>query len=114
MNILSNIIKIIFSIILLGFVFNNSAHAEWKNEVFKKNIETVYCHGADGKLDPPIIRLNTGEKLMLEFDDLNIEQTVYFYKVVHCDWNWETSDLNETEYIEGFGTNEVYNYTYSL
>ena len=51
---------------------------------------------------------------MLEFDDLNIEQTVYFYKVVHCDWNWETSDLNETEYIEGFGTNEVYNYTYSF
>ena len=111
---LSTIIKPGIIAILLSFIFFNNANAVWENKVFKNNIETVYCHGADGKLDPPIIQLNSGEKLMLEFDDLNIEQTIYFYKVVHCSWNWETSDLNENDYIEGFGTNEVYNYTYSF
>ena len=101
-------------VILLSIVFSKETSAAWENKVYKKNIKTVYCHRADDKLEPPIIELNSGEELMLEFDDLNDEQSVYIYKVVHCSWEWETSDLNEFEYIAGFGTNEVYNSIYSV
>jgi hypothetical protein len=108
--------KTIHLALVLFFIFINlnDVKAVWENRVFKENIKTVYCHRADDKLEPPIIELNTAEELMLEFDDLNNEQSVYFYKVVHCNWKWETSDLTEHDYIDGFGTNEVYNAEFSI
>lgn len=99
---------------LLSFVFFINANAIWENKVYKKNIKTAYCHRADDKLEPPIIELNSGELLTLEFDDLNDEQSIYFYRVVHCNWEWETSDLLQNDYVDGFGTNEIYNSTYSI
>lgn len=106
-------LKRIFIIILILSNCNN-ASAVWENRVYKENIETVYCHNSNSKMDPPVIMLNSGEQLVLEFDDLNSEETVYFYKVIHCTWDWETSDIRETDYMKGFPVNEIYDYTYSF
>lgn len=48
----------------------------------------------------PIIRL--GETFILEFDDLEADQKSYSYKIEHYDYNWESSNLNSTEFINGF------------
>ena len=48
----------------------------------------------------PIIRL--GESFILEFDDLEADQKGYSYKIEHYNYNWESSNLNPTEYLNGF------------
>ena len=48
----------------------------------------------------PIIRL--GEPFILEFDDLETDQKSYSYKIEHFDYNWKSSNLNTTEFINGF------------
>ena len=108
----------LFKSLIVLFIFNNlivfNINGQWTNKVYKENIKTVYCHRALDKLEPPIIELNTEEKLTLEFDDLNDLQSIYFYKVIHCTWDWKTSDLNRNDYVDGFGSNEIYNSNYSF
>ena len=48
----------------------------------------------------PIIRL--GEPFILEFDDLEADQKNYSYKIEHFNYNWESSNLNTTEFLNGF------------
>jgi len=48
----------------------------------------------------PIIRL--GEPFILEFDDLEVDQKSYSYKIEHFDYNWKSSNLNSTEFLNGF------------
>ncbi len=48
----------------------------------------------------PIIRL--GGNLMLSFDDLEGDQKQYTYSIEHYDYKWEKSQLNPTEYLDGF------------
>jgi len=48
----------------------------------------------------PIIKL--GSSFMLEFDDLDGDQKEYRYTIEHLDYNWESSNLNSTEFLDGF------------
>ncbi len=48
----------------------------------------------------PIIKLGTS--FQLSFDDLDAQQTQYRYKIEHYDYNWESSNLNSTEFLNGF------------
>ncbi|UJH68170.1 type IX secretion system plug protein domain-containing protein [Allomuricauda sp. SCSIO 65647] len=47
----------------------------------------------------PIIRL--GERITLEFDDLSASEQDYYYKIIHCDYDWTPSQLLKSQYLEG-------------
>ena len=53
----------------------------------------------------PILPL--GRKLRIGFDDLEADQKNYKYYIQHCDYNWEVSNLQSTEYINGFQSFEI-------
>ena len=55
----------------------------------------------------PIIPL--GNKLKIGFDDLEGDQKSYRYFIQHCNYNWEVSGLQSTEYINGFQSFEILN-----
>jgi len=71
-------------------------------------------HREGAELTPPIIKLNSNEKLKLRFDDLDATPKEYFYTVVHCDANWEPSALESYEYLESFTEGEIYDYLESF
>ena len=48
----------------------------------------------------PIIKL--GSSFILSFDDLDAQQEQYRYKIEHYDYNWQSSNLNSTEFLNGF------------
>ncbi len=62
---------------------------------------------------PPIINLGGNEKLRLSFDDLGEEHKSYYYTLIHCSANWESSDLFSTEYIQGVAEDVIYENSYS-
>jgi len=58
--------------------------------------------------------LNSGRPLELLFDDLDGDFVFYKYRIVQCDANWNPSQLNEIEYLQGFNDQEIRDYTYSV
>ncbi len=60
----------------------------------------------------PIVDLRGG-KLTLSFDDLDPEDKQYIYEIYRCNKDWETSPLNEIEYIDGFNGEEIRDFWYS-
>ncbi len=84
------------------------------DKIFKKNIKTVLCFQKDKNLSIPIINLKSDEKISLIFDDHSDNMSNYFYKIIHCNSNWLKSDLMESDYIDGFFKNEIYDYELSF
>lgn len=84
------------------------------DKIFKKNIKTVLCFQKDQNLSIPIINLKSDEKISLIFDDHNDNMSNYFYRIIHCNANWLKSDLMESDYIDGFFKNEIYDYELSF
>lgn len=53
----------------------------------------------------PIIPL--GSKFLLSFDDLEADQKNYHYYIQHCTYDWEISNLQTTEFLNGFQSFEI-------
>lgn len=84
------------------------------NAVYRENIRTVIMYKAGFELSPPIIQLNTGEKLVFTFDDLDGGYKQYKYTLVHCDAFWNTSQLLQMEYLDGFNEDYIQDYKSSF
>ena len=65
-------------------------------------------------MSDPIIELNSEEKLQLSFDELGDQMQTYFYTIIHCNADWESSDLTNYDYIQGFADVQVKNYYFSF
>lgn len=56
----------------------------------------------------PIIQL--GDPVRLEFDDLSASEQDYYYRIVHCDYNWEPSQLLKSQYLKGVDNQRIITY----
>ncbi len=106
---------VLLAIILLSAfaVFSQDAF-QYKNKIYKDGIKTVLFYRAGWEFTYPVLKLNSGKKLVLEFDDLNEDITDYYYTIIHCSANWQPSDLNSVEYIYGYEENQIENYKNSF
>lgn len=89
-------------------------YADLSNRIVKQNIKTVLFHRDGWEMSPPLLRYNSDEKLLLSFDDLDGDVKEYMYTIIHCDANWEPSDLRQNEYIDGYYEDFIYDYSFSL
>lgn len=60
----------------------------------------------------PIIKL--GESLILKFDDTEGDQKDYHYTIIHCTYDWKNSNLNPTDYSNGFAEDRIRNFDNSF
>ena len=51
--------------------------------------------------------------LEISFDELSHDTKQYTYRVLHCDRNWNVSQINSYEYLDGFTTNDIVDYELS-
>lgn len=56
----------------------------------------------------PIVQL--GEPIRLEFDDLSASEQDYYYRLVHCDYDWQPSQLLKSQYLKGVDNQRIINY----
>ena len=103
--------------ILLTFLLLSSflleASSKYQTTIFHSNIKTLQIIPNEDKLLQPIIDLNTDDILNISFDELSHEAHSYGYKLVHCNSDWTPSDLMTTEYIDGYTTANITDYTLS-
>lgn len=107
-------LKIVFILLFTFFppsayIYANPAAKNeiFENIIFNKNIKTVQLSIDNKEMFFPAIALNSKEQLMLSFDDLSGEHNRYSYSFVHCNANWEKSELEEWQYLQGFYENQI-------
>jgi hypothetical protein len=82
--------------------------------IYKDNIKTALLYKEGFEMAAPFLRLHTDEKLIFSFDDLNGGYEKYEYTVVHCDADWNDSDLMPNEYLDSFHSDYIENFQYSV
>jgi len=101
----------LFQKIFLFFLFT-SASAQSVNETAAPfNIKTA-SFIQNGLNSVPIFKL--GDGFQFQFDDLFGNEANYYYEIVHCDYNWNPSDIPKTDYLKGFDGLRIIDYTNSL
>ena len=79
----------------------------YSTESFKKNIKSVQINNYFKAPYYPVMSLEEDEFVTLKFDDLSNKEETYSYKIVHCNAQWENSNLSESEYLDGFYTGYI-------
>lgn len=81
------------------------ATAQVENEIVPPyNIKTVSFIQNNQNV-VPIFQL--GDAFQLQFDDLYGNDASYFYEIVHCDYNWNPSDIQKRDYLQGFDNQRI-------
>ncbi len=89
-------------------LFVSSIFAQVQEEVNPpSNIKTVVFRGPTEDQFP---LLKLGESMTLEFDDLTASEQDYYYKIVHCDYDWTPSQLLKSQYLVGADNQRIIDY----
>ncbi|MBK8497253.1 MAG: DUF5103 domain-containing protein [Flavobacteriales bacterium] len=72
-----------------------------EDRTYSPTIRTVQLYKQGFELAPPVIELNSAEAVVLRFDDLQPNIENLSYTLVHCNADWQVSDLLPGQYIEG-------------
>ena len=86
----------------------------YRDHIYKKNIKTPLLFINGSQLSFPVISLDDQKQMELHFDDLSGQYQTYSYKFIHCNANWEPSNLVNQEYMDGFMNNFIEDYRYSV
>lgn len=90
------------------------AHAtDTSDGVFHPAIRTVSLRNADNFMAPPVIRLGTNDQLVLNFDIISEQHQYLCYRLIHCNADWQPSQLLESEYVDGFNEGRIEDFAYS-
>ncbi len=90
--------------------YYSETYLRYDNHTYQKNIQSVLLINKAAELSSPMIRFGTDDQLRLSFDDLNGNFQSYHYTVIHCNADWQPSDLMYNEYVNGFDDNSISDY----
>ncbi|MBK8920430.1 MAG: DUF5103 domain-containing protein [Saprospirales bacterium] len=78
--------------------------------IYDADITAVQLHLRGAPLTFPMVELRAPNgTLVLEFDRLGADIRDYLYTLEHCNANWQRSELDDNEYIEGFTEDRLQN-----
>jgi len=90
------------------FLFVSSMFAQVQQEINPpENIKTI-IFGGPTEDQFPVIQL--GEPIRLEFDDITANEQDYYYKIIHCDYDWTPSQLLKSQYLNGVDNQRIIDY----
>ncbi len=86
----------------------------YTNHIFNEKIRTVQIYKERWNLSYPILKLNGTDKLVCQFDLLDDQAEAYTYSFIHCDKDWNKSDIFPGDYTGGYAENPVEDYQTSF
>ena len=100
-------------VLLSSFAQAQSEDFRYDNFVYMPHIKSVQFHHVGLPTSDPIIDLNSAGQLLLTFDDILGGDITYNYKLIHCDKDWNRTDMDELEYVDGFNDEDIDRWFYS-
>ncbi len=76
------------------------------------HIKSVLFYAHEQTASLPIVQLN--EQITLTFDDLNADDSTYYYTIERYDADWNKSALFKAEYMEGYDDLRIQNISYAV
>ena len=76
------------------------------------NIKSVLFYVNEQTTSLPIVPIN--ESITLRFDDLNADDSTYYYTVERANADWEKSDLFQADYMDGYDDIRIRDFSYSV
>lgn len=105
---------IIAGIICLLTVFcPDSRTADTSTRIFNSAFRTLKVCNPDNFMAPPVIRLNSGDRLVFSFDEIANDNSWLQYRLMHCNADWQPSRLVEPEFLDGFNIADVEDFAFS-
>lgn len=95
-----------FTISVVLSIANITMYAQ-HTEVASPHIHTVQVIANDDYKLPAIIKLGSEEHIEISFDHLTHNYHRFRYTLTHCDADWNTSNISESEYLDGFNDNPI-------
>lgn len=86
----------------------------YEDFLYVPNIRSVQFYVQGLTLSYPIAEMGGAAPFILEFDDLDGDVKDYFYRFIHCDMNWQPSQISEMEYLDGFSEDRINDYQFSF
>jgi len=82
---------------------------KYNQVIFSDLIKSVQIGTKSISTGEPCYSLGSNDNISIDFDILNGNIESLQYEIIHCNKNWEKSNLMEMEYIEGFAINFIEN-----
>lgn len=87
----------LFLLISIGYTY------PMVDTVYHTNIKSILLHQSiDNSTGTPIIKIEQQAPLLLQFDDLNNNAENYYFKLIHCNADWQPSILSTNQYLYDF------------
>ncbi len=81
--------------------------------VFSSSFRTLKTGVSDNFMSVPVIRLGSGERLEVSFDEIAEDNRYLSARLIHCNADWQPSSLVESEYLDSFNTMDIEDYAFS-
>ncbi len=82
------------------------------DSVYRSDIMSVQLHYSGNEVNYQLTSASTfiyDQRLVLKFDVLERDYEEFTLRLVHCDWNWQISQLTENEFIEDYNEFAIHN-----
>ncbi|MDE5877481.1 MAG: DUF5103 domain-containing protein [Muribaculaceae bacterium] len=90
-----------------------AAATDTATRVFDPAFRTLRIESSLGFTQAPVIRLNSGDRVIVSFDEIGDDFSQLQYSLLHCNADWQPSRLLESEYLDGFNVADVDDYAFS-
>lgn len=81
-----------------------------QTQIFNPAIKSVKLFRTGDQTSFPVLQLNNGDQLQLEFDELGTRVGNYYYTFQLCNADWSPSILTSFDYIQGFQSTRISTY----
>ena len=78
--------------------------------IFDNNVRSLKVCLASNMYVPPVLMMNSDDRLLVNFDYLDYDVHYLRYSVTHCNADWQPSQLLESEYVSGFNYADIDDY----
>ncbi len=97
------------SFLLISVLVYSQTDYYTEDYVYTKNIKSVKFFAGNNPLNYPVSNISGNPRLFLSFDDLDADNKDLYYSIIHCDKDWNISNLEEPDFLDGFNREEIKN-----
>jgi hypothetical protein len=87
------------------------------DKAYEPTVKTVKLHPSfndpQANLLPAVAKLGQAN-LLLQFDDLRPDRDTYYARVIHCNYDWSRSMLQDLEFLTDYNEFPINNYEFSI
>ena len=86
---------------------NEDVVSSYHQNIIDPKIKSIQISSEKLKLVEPCYYLNSEQNINIDFDLIEADPHPLQYEIIHCDMNWDKSDLMVMEYLNGFDINYI-------